>query len=60
MISIGKSWKWAISKPITMIVFGTIFSLIFIIPFVGAMLAPFLTTVLASVYFIENKVEKFC
>lgn len=50
MVSIGKSWGYAIAHPIVMIVFGSIFSVVFLFPIIGVMLAPFITTILATVY----------
>jgi CysZ protein len=55
MISIGKSWRFGISKPIVMLAFGTVFSLIFSIPFFGVMFAPFITTIVATAYFVHEK-----
>lgn len=54
MVPIGKSWKYAIAHPMVMIAFGALFSLIFMLPWIGAMLAPFLTTIFATVYFLRN------
>lgn len=54
MISIGKSWRYGISKPVVMIVIGSFFSVIFFVPLLGAMFAPFLATVIATVYFVKK------
>jgi CysZ protein len=58
MIPINKSWRYGISKPLVMISFGAAFSLIFFIPIVGVMLAPFVCTILATVYYIHYQAHK--
>lgn len=55
MIPIGKSWRYGISKPLVMISFGAIFSLIFFIPILGVMLAPFVTTIISTIHFVDDK-----
>ena len=54
MVPIGRSWKYAIANPMVMISFGVLFSLLFMLPLIGAMLAPFLTTIFATVYFLRK------
>jgi CysZ protein len=54
-ISIVKSWRYAINRPITMLSIGGIFSLIFAIPILGVMLAPYLLTVLTAVMYHHEK-----
>jgi CysZ protein len=58
MISIGKSWRYGISNPLIMIAIGALFALIIAIPIVGVVLATFLTTILATVYFVHKR-ERF-
>ena len=57
MVPIGRSWKYAIANPLVMISFGALFSLLFMLPLIGAMLAPFLTTIFATVYFLRKGKE---
>jgi CysZ protein len=54
MVPIGKSWRYGISKPTLMIAIGAVFSLIFLLPLVGVMLAPFITTIIATIYFLQK------
>ena len=57
MVPIGRSWKYAIENPLMMMAFGALFSLLFMLPLIGAMLAPFLTTIFATVYFLRKGKE---
>jgi CysZ protein len=57
MVPIGRSWKYAIANPLMMMAFGALFSLLFMLPLIGAMLAPFLTTIFATVYFLRKGKE---
>lgn len=60
MVPIGRSWKYAIANPMVMIAFGALFSLIFMLPLIGAMLAPFLTAIVATVYFVGKETTSSC
>ncbi len=53
-IPIGKSWRFGISKPLTMIAIGALFSSIFLIPIIGAMLAPFMSSIVATAYYVRH------
>jgi CysZ protein len=54
-VSVGKSWVYGLNRPVQMLLTGAFFSLFFAIPVLGVMLAPFLTTILATLVWVESK-----
>lgn len=53
---VGKSWEYAFKNWKTMIILGSIFSLIFLIPYAGALIAPFLVTLMSTaIWVVRNK-----
>lgn len=57
-VSIGKSWRYAINHPIFMLFVGAVFSIIFAIPILGVMTAPFIATILATMLWFHQKRPK--
>lgn len=54
-ISIIKSWKYAFRRPLHMITTGLIFTILLVIPFVGIIIAPIFSTIVATVVFFKEK-----
>lgn len=54
-INIIKSWKYAFQRPLHMITIGLIFAVILLIPFVGVIIAPVYSTIVATVVFFKEK-----
>lgn len=53
--NVASSWNYAFNHPKTLISLGSIFSLIFLVPYIGALLAPFITTLIGtSVWFVKE------
>lgn len=55
---VGTSWEYAFKNWKTMIILGSIFSLIFYIPYAGALFAPYLVTLMATSIWIVRKKRK--
>jgi CysZ protein len=55
LVSVGASWRYAINRPILMLVVGGLFSLLFLIPVFGVMIAPFLATILATILWFHDQ-----
>ncbi len=55
-IAVRKSWQYALRRWIFMLLIGGVFSLLFSVPILGVLLAPFAATILATTVYIE--VEK--
>lgn len=58
LISIPKSWRYAFRNPVMMIVTGSLFSIVFAIPYIGVMLAPFVATLFSNAYWQEKEMVK--
>ena len=54
-VSVGKSWRYGFNRPLLMLLTGGLFSLIFAIPILGVMLAPYLVTVLSTIIYHHEK-----
>jgi uncharacterized protein involved in cysteine biosynthesis len=52
--SLRESWKYAQSNTLKLIGIGSLFSFIFIIPLFGNVIAPFLTTLIATVVWVRK------
>lgn len=57
-IGTKKSWKYAFNNPLQMILTGAIYSGMIYIPMIGMILAPVLSTLIATLIFIENNGSK--
>ena len=58
LVSIPHSWRYALSRPITMLLVGSIFSLIFALPVLGVMFAPFIATIIATLLWLGEQQKK--
>lgn len=57
-VSIRRSWIYAINRPLKMLIPGVIFSFLFFVPVLGVMLAPFITTIIATLLWIAESQTK--
>lgn len=55
LVPIKASWKYASQNPFYMLLAGLIFSALFIIPYLGICLAPFVATIFTSVVYERKK-----
>jgi CysZ protein len=53
-VSIKRSWIYAVNRPLKMLIPGIIFSFLFFIPVLGVMFAPFITTIIATLLWIDE------
>lgn len=57
-IGVRKSWKYALNNPLQMILTGAVYSGMIYIPIIGIIIAPVLSTMIATFIFIENKTSR--
>jgi CysZ protein len=58
MIPVAHSWRYAVKRPIMMLVTGSTFSIIFAAPVFGVMFAPFIATIFATLLFLAERTKK--
>lgn len=58
LVSIPHSWRYALRRPITMLLVGSVFSLVFALPVLGVMLAPFIATIIATLLWLGEQQKK--
>jgi len=56
--SVANSWQYALKRPLIMMFVGGFFSILFLIPILGVMIAPFLCTILATTIWFNIKDPK--
>ncbi|MDX1651631.1 MAG: EI24 domain-containing protein [Brumimicrobium sp.] len=56
--SVGKSWVYAFSHPLYMIITGVIFSLLLMIPYVGVVIAPVILTMVGTLCYLRIEQRK--